>query len=729
MIYSYSYYIYLYWLLSTSATIAPNWSFFVARSLLWSSTLRYFLPLLQYTRKSLTTRPYLPRNSRPQILLRVLIWHGGMLFLHIFYVHNWVMTLYTYIVVYIEIMATIFYTFGGKLIREDAVGTAVDTSYYVILFAGFVGLSVFAVRTYEIRERAGFFSQLNSEHEMKCWKELLNDLPEPVILSQGRSLTFCNNATYKFLDEHGTRLTDAEIMAKLALVKQNIPSQLTLEDLVKDSSLLSHEGITSYFTYPFKGKDRKIEVKGVQIKYKDGSTIVQHIIHDITALEDLEREKAQRHCFQLLVATASHDIRTPINAIQGAVENLSGTLMDKDSQQQLKMAQIAVKKLLLYIRGLAYLEHIETNSLQVDRIPFDVPRTVQEMLNYFEFSIQAKNLDVPVHAQSTIPLIVSDKEKYETILYHLLDNAVKYTFTGKIEIIITYSYDDGTLVTQIKDTGIGIKPEQKKDLFKLFASHQHRNELNPQGIGLGLYTAQKLSKELGGELTVNSTYRAGTTVTFSIKQAARVELTEPMTETDVMLENVNEGREYLPLPSMLTFLGNMPSSLATSAPEVNRPCSPEASERGLLEPQRVLVLPKSLARIESSVCLGCNCNKVLIVDDDPMNIMVLNNYLPALNLAADTVQNGQEALDAILARRKSCEYCKGYRLILMDINMPVMDGIEATQRIVEMIKEKVIPMADIVAVTAAAHLEVKNVASRYKKVGFTSIRMVLQLQH
>ncbi len=638
-------------------------------------------------------------------------------------------SLYTYIVVCVEVIGVIFYMFGAKFFQRGLASGIVDSLYYLIVIIGCCAFNVFAIRTYEKRERAGFLAELNSRNELQCWKDLLNDLPEPVILSQAGVLTFCNNATQQFfINDNEIQLSDTQIMERLEKVKPKEGDRPSLAELIREySPVQPHENVTRYFKYNHNGKEHKLEVKGVEINHNNGGTIVEHIIHDITAVEDLEHEKAEKHCLQVLVATASHDIRTPINAIQGAIDTLYLSTFDKASQTQVKMIQTAVKKLLLYIRGLSYLELVETKLLQVDKTVFDARRAVEDLIDSYDFTLQNKQVQIEIECPSDFPFIVSDKEKYETILYHLLENATKNTFEGHIDITLSYSNEDRQLVTQVKDTGVGIKPEDIRYLFKLFARPRPATPLNPKGIGLGLYLAKALAIELGGDITLTSTPGVGTIVTFTIKQQGEMmEITEPMTETDAMMENMNEKREYRPVPSMSTFLGSMGGSSggATAAEDEKRSSSPSATDRDLLASHRVVnVTPATPKRMFS---VGeCDCNPVLIVDDEQMNVMVLTNYLIPLRLSADTAPNGEKAIEMILHRRESCRRCKGYRLILMDINMPVMDGIEATGKIRDLMKESRIPEAPIVAVTAAAHLESKSVVAAYQKVGFTKIRTFL----
>ncbi|MDR3548911.1 MAG: hybrid sensor histidine kinase/response regulator [Candidatus Pacebacteria bacterium] len=641
-----------------------------------------------------------------------------MLFIHVFYVQSWIVSLVAYIVVYIEMLGITSFTFGGVIFGDSVLAAIGNSAYYIILFAAFCFLSVLAFRTYEMRERASFFAELHSRHKMEGWKALLDDLPEPVILAQNGEVTFYNNATVKFFECGKEKLGEASLFESLKRVKQS--DGRSLKDIIISQAMALPEASSSFFVYTDGKKQFKLFVKCIEIRMRDSTPVVEYIVHDVTALEDLEQEKAQRRCLQMLVATASHDIRTPINAIQGVHDVLAPYLTSSELQEQLKIAQIAVKRMLLYVRGLAFLEHLENRSLQLDYSGFDVARSVHEIIEYFDPSLKSKGIAVSVQCQPTMSLVVSDREKYETIVYHLMENAVKYTMEGRIDIQISFSTEDNVLVTQIKDTGIGIEPSQRNNLFKLFMDKSDKCELNPQGIGLGLYMASSLARVMGGQLSLNSSPNVGTTVTFSIRQApTSADSSERMGETEMLLlDSAKEQRECVHLPSIPSVPGKVTSCWSAAAIEEEK--RPRENDRETIDS------PKRPSFSYPPSHCECDCNKVLLVDDEAMNNIVFKSFLGTLKLEADTAQNGKQALERILARRKACEVCKGYRVIFMDINMPVMNGIEATKEIMDLIKDRTIPNAYLVAVTAAAHLEDRETYNAYKSMGFATIRKNLR---
>ena len=238
-----------------------------------------------------------------------------------------------------------------------------------------------------------------------------------------------------------------------------------------------------------------------------------------------------------------------------------------------------------------------------------------------------------------------------------------------------------------RSEGIGIGQEKIKGLFKLFRKEYNAESLNPQGMGMGLYLANKLSKRLGGNIVVTSKEGEGTKISFYInakiieKSSVNIDFVGKTLDLNYEEDDTLEFKELVKIPTM---------------------CST------MMEIKR-----KKLKR-------SCNCSKVLIVDDEALNIYVLQSYLRSVGIESDTAINGREALNMI--DKKYCNKCNSrYEVILMDINMPIMGGIECTREIQRRIETHKIPHTNIIAVTAAAHLEDAHIFSEYQTIGFSKI--------
>ncbi len=529
-------------------------------------------------------------------------------------------------------------------------------------------------------------------------------------LGPGRHVTFYNAATQRFfatLQTSGSVDQQQALDPRLDLVKSAISGQLPLSQVIKQKKVIGPEDQDSArFVYNNGQKTFRLELKNVAMaRLGSASPVIEYMVHDITALEELEHARAQHHCLHLLVSTASHDIRTPINAIQGVIEMLEPQSGDEETRNSLHVARVAVQRLLLYVRGLSYLQQIELGTPQAERASFDLPRLVRDVCGYYEQAVNVKSIQINVTCESLIPLAVSDKEKLEIVVYHVLENAVKYTMTGRIEVRISFGYSPGeNFAVTVHDTGVGIPANQLPHLFKLFARQRGCDSAAAQGIGLGLFMAHSLVSLLGGALAINSIPGTGTTVKFHIAQTQPPPQAD--TDADAAIELLDEGYDHRPLPSMTANCGL--GSSTRDRRSYQRDLSSDVTMREVI-----------FARFQPSPrTIGCTCPQILLVDDEPFNLFVLGKFLASAGLRADTATNGQQAVDAVTRRRKECSKCGGYRVIFMDINMSVMDGIAATERIHALAAAGNIPTTNVVAVTAAAQFEDPGVVEQFQKSGF-----------
>ena len=116
--------------------------------------------------------------------------------------------------------------------------------------------------------------------------------------------------------------------------------------------------------------------------------------------------------------------------------------------------------------------------------------------------------------------------------------------------------------------------------------------------------------------------------------------------------------------------------------------------------------------------MTCECSKVLLVDDEPYNIFILKKYLDKANLKADTALNGKAAINSLLKRKEACTICGKYRIVFMDINMPIMNGIEAMKEIRRLIENNELPKVPVLAITAAVQSTDKETVASYRRYGF-----------
>jgi signal transduction histidine kinase/CheY-like chemotaxis protein/HPt (histidine-containing phosphotransfer) domain-containing protein len=318
------------------------------------------------------------------------------------------------------------------------------------------------------------------------------------------------------------------------------------------------------------------------------------------------------------LAKISHDIRTPLNAILGSADLLSGTPLSFDQAEYVNMFQRNCRRLVALINDFLDFSRIEAGAVRVEKAPFQIRETIGDAVATFREAAARKGVALGVEIDPAAPeWALGDPLRIQQVLVNLLSNALKFTDAGRVDVnvkTLSSATDRAQLRFEVRDTGPGMRLEDQDKIFAQFV--QLPNQSNRQhGVGLGLAICRDLVELMEGEIGVVSREGGGSTFHFSL----RLEPVEPV----------------LAVPD---------------------PFEPDAFEKPRPQPPRSETI------------------RVLVAEDTEDNRVLIEHYLRGEPVELRFALNGQEALDAI-------QQGEQFDLILMDIDMPVMDGYTATRRI------------------------------------------------
>lgn len=226
------------------------------------------------------------------------------------------------------------------------------------------------------------------------------------------------------------------------------------------------------------------------------------IFHDITSIRNLEKIKTD------FVSNISHELRTPLTAIKGFVETLQSSVVSEENKHYLDIVSRNTDRLVSIINDLLFLSELEEKSLKIDLIEVDLKSLLKKIIRIFEQKLKEKSLSLKLDIEEELPLIKADPFKLEQIFINLIDNAIKYTEKGNIEISVKKKENSIEIV--FEDTGIGIPAEHISRIFERFYVVDKSRSKKLGGTGLGLSIVKHIVSLHEGSITVKSSHGIGT---------------------------------------------------------------------------------------------------------------------------------------------------------------------------------------------------------------------------
>ncbi|TAH13676.1 MAG: response regulator [Curvibacter sp.] len=358
-----------------------------------------------------------------------------------------------------------------------------------------------------------------------------------------------------------------------------------------------------------------------------------HELREATVLaESANRSKSQ------FLSNMSHELRTPFNGMLGMLGLLEETPLSSQQADYIKVAQSSGEHLLSVLNDILDVSALEAGKMAISPAAVCLPQLLDEVDALMQTQAHAKKLQFSVNRPAYMPQWVNtDSKRVKQILFNLINNAIKFTERGSISLAISSTpsstqparFDFSCAIT---DTGIGMSAEGLGKLFQRFQQIDDSTNRKYAGSGLGLEISRTLARNMGGDITVTSTVGQGSTFTLTLPLDS---ITAPALE--------RQASSALATPRAQTNPPRPTPALATAEPSAPAPT------------------------------LGAAQPRVLVVEDHPVNQKLVGALLKRFHCHATFCEDGQQSLDTMATA--------DFDLVLMDINMPVMDGLAATRGI------------------------------------------------
>jgi signal transduction histidine kinase/DNA-binding response OmpR family regulator/HPt (histidine-containing phosphotransfer) domain-containing protein len=504
----------------------------------------------------------------------------------------------------------------------------------------------------------------------------------------------------------------------------------------------------------------------------------------LIAAESEQRKIAQEEAMKAnkakseFLANMSHEIRTPLNGVIGFTDLLKKTVLDISQKQYVQNINASAHSLLGIINDILDFSKIEAGKLTLDLIKTDITELAGSSTDVLKLQAAKNGIELLINIQPDIPKIaLVDPVRLKQVLINLLSNAVKFTSKGEVELSLSFKATDikrGIYTFTVRDTGIGIKEEQKNRLFKAFSQADTSTTRKYGGTGLGLVISNMLVKKMGGSISLKSIYGKGSTFSFSIETEyeiiQEVESEKLASIKNVMIVDDNKNNrmilednfnywgvnyisfdngysafEYLKekgpfdviimdyhmpeidgIETIRLIRDHLPPEkqpiimLHSSSDDLDlhKKCHELGVRFNLIKPVKASELLYYLKNLDSEKfidkpieekqrVLDYISPRILIAEDMALNMQLIKTVTLAMipNAVIVEAEDGEVVLDFVKKEKPD--------LILMDVQMPKLNGIDATVEIrnLEKLTGEHIP---IVALTAGA---VKDEAERCFKAG------------
>ena len=365
---------------------------------------------------------------------------------------------------------------------------------------------------------------------------------------------------------------------------------------------------------------KPLDIHDVEFTVEKALEHVQKIKENLRLREERDLADAHSQAKSRFLSTMSHEIRVPLNAILGMTELLRETELSPSQKQSIQVLEIAGETLLDLVNNILDLSKIEAGHLELEYIDFDIRNFIQNIMRMMAVRCDETDVQLTAHIHPNVPEYVKgDSARLRQILINLIGNAIKFTKAGEIKVDVQLSSagKDSEFVFCVSDTGIGIPSDKLEKIFETFSQAYPSTSRYYGGTGLGLAICKSLIVAMDGQIRVESQLNTGSKFYFTVVMK--------------------------------------PGSKSKTSSIISADL-------------------QKFRHIEKSLQTPDHCKlRILLADDSEHNRMILKHHLRPFSNHIDCAENGKIAVSLIKSNK--------YDLVLMDIQMPMMDGHAATRAI------------------------------------------------
>ena len=503
-------------------------------------------------------------------------------------------------------------------------------------------------------------------------------------------------------------------------------------------------------------------IENIDLDTHEGTKEAYHFLETLvdSAKEDKMIALQANEAKSLFLANMSHEIRTPLNGIVGFTEILRSTELTPEQEEFLSIIDKSSENLLSIINNILDLSKIESNKIEIENIVFDASEEFESAIETYAVGAAEKNIDLNFYMDPMISSkLKGDPTKIKEIIINLLSNAIKFTsYGGEINLEIlkvegTEGDESNRIKFSIQDNGIGMTKEQQAHIFDAFSQADVSVTRKYGGTGLGLTISSQFVELMGGKLELESAKDQGTTFFFTLplEEIASADSNYSHAFTEMTLskyqqatptkldqylaryfeyfgpkvnhfETVNELKELIDHNASQTYwidLDKAKSQILDALPNIDKSkliilanvTSRSKIDTLNIDQDNVIFKPVTLSKLKAVLTKNTELNpqlieennmttatkfdaKILVTEDNIINQKLISRILQEHGMTVDLANNGLESFE----KRRNNDY----DLLFMDIQMPVMDGIEATHEILDYEEDEGVPHVPIVALTANA---------------------------